>query len=191
MASNATRTVSLEGLHANATFPLALLFYHFPKSGGTTVTSVFSSLPGWRYWAPHWHGGAAGRQIMDALADAINPAARRCAGRPCAFDWRSSRLYLEVHTVDEVGFFKRSLQPVLPALRAAYAQAGGAFRAYTLLREPLAQTKSFFQYFHVYGNGNVRPPNASLAHAARRSSDAQVRERARVTTTQSARNHHA
>ena len=131
--------------------PALLLFLHLPKTGGSSAVSIVSSLPGWRRHCPHWHGHRYGGLIVSALAEPLGLSNGTRAANSTLFAWRQSRVLVEFHLPEEFRLFQRKFRPRLDTLASVYRRAGGHFFAATFVREPLAQTRSHFAYFHVFG----------------------------------------
>jgi hypothetical protein len=149
--------LQLGSLHAGES-PSLLLFYHVPKTGGTTTREWLTRNAGVR--APR---GAAVRltsvvKYYEAdcffclqfarlvSAGCTKERMHRCHNwRPYAAasfdsvhgDWRRSRLAVEFHA-GSAGFYLEHVVPALPALRELYARHNGSVVSATLVREPVS-----------------------------------------------------
>lgn len=158
-------------LHGVSTAPKCglLVLAHVPKTGGSTITEVLQTLPGWDFLgrpkSGHPHFFAAFGDLFDktravpsiwryappACREKFHPNTSAIEGSGCGglLNWRERRIVVDFHEPIGVGRFHDSVLPRLGTLRARYRAAGCPMAVGTVLREPSSQMLSEFLYFHV------------------------------------------
>ena len=158
---------------------------HVPKTGGSTVSEVLQSLPGWEFLGRPTSGhprffaafgslfvGTPGFSWRGLPAECLRRAPNASAlegGCGSVPNWRASRIVIDFHEPHGLHKFHSSVVPRLSKLKAKYQEAGCPMQSAVILREPSSQMLSEFLYFSVAANSHLQQ-NATAQEIALRQS---------------------
>ena len=130
--------------------PLAILFYHLPKAGGSSVMAWLRLRL--RTSLSHVWGYGQAECFLSLHADVFPGASWSSRGGACGArgepqpDWLHVAVASEFHD-HSLGFFWRAVAPNLGRLRTKYASASGTLLTLLVLRRPEPHLLSMYRFW--------------------------------------------